>query len=368
MVVRLSIGEAFAARKRNPHNTWAYSHGPDAISRIYNGIASVRADYDGPKLTKDDPIFAMGSCFAREIEFHLRRVGCRVTSTDKVAMSLPAFAGSHKKGSGNLFTPRAMLRAFRRAFGPAKMNRQGFFHRFTPRAMLHEFRRAFDELDGWNDEESLLFEHAGSVVDFNYWHVPGCDMSREAAIVRREVGRQLVRTAAQAKVIILTLGLTESWRHLPTGFTVNRFLPAVIRSRGQEFGLELLEVEDVIADLDAIWDLVKRHHETGDFQMVVTVSPVPLITTFTGKDVIIANMDSKATLRAAAAVFCRRDGVHYFPSYEMAAYTPPKLAWRKDKSHVRPQLVSQIVRTFVGAYYEPGALGTPSRWWSRLLG
>jgi len=92
--------------------------------------------------------------------------------------------------------------------------------------------------------------------------------------------------------------------------------------------------------------------------MVVTVSPVPLQVTFSGKDIVVANMDSKATLRAAAAEFVRKhDNAHYFPSYEMVVYSHTKLAWRPDRLHVNKGMVGRIVSQFIDAYYQPGADG-----------
>jgi hypothetical protein len=79
--------------------------------------------------------------------------------------------------------------------------------------------------------------------------------------------------------------------------------------------------------------------------------------TFTDKDVIVANTDSKATLRAAAAAFVeQRAHAHYFPSYEMVTHSDPRLAWRPDRLHVGLNMIAHVVSTFVDTYYREGAI------------
>ena len=88
----------------------------------------------------------------------------------------------------------------------------------------------------------------------------------------------------------------------------------------------------------------------------MTVSPVPLSATFTDRDIVVANMASKATLRAAAEAFvARTDHAHYFPSYEMVLYSDTERAWRPDRMHVRGAMISHILSAFIRAYYEEGA-------------
>ena len=53
-------------------------------------------------------------------------------------------------------------------------------------------------------------------------------------------------------------------------------------------------------------------------RFLLTVSPVPLTATYSGRHVLVATMESKSILRAVAAQLCAaRGGVDYFPSYEI---------------------------------------------------
>jgi hypothetical protein len=86
-------------------------------------------------------------------------------------------------------------------------------------------------------------------------------------------------------------------------------------------------------------------------KLILTVSPVPLQTTFLGKDIVLANSAAKSILRAlceeAAAL---HPDVDYFPSFEMVHYTEPGLAWKPDGRHVRMEMVEKIMVKAIDAY------------------
>ena len=330
---------AFQQERNNTYSTWcsspastiASTEPDDAATRIHDAMAQIHPQGPALGLTRESRVFTMGSCFAREIEGALVARGGRVISMDQ-SYRIPAFHDGTERGY-----------------------RLGFFHRFTPRAMLQEFQRCFDEI-AW-DDDTLLFETTpGGWTDFHYHWTKGLPNSREAAAERRAVARALVRRVIDADVVILTLGLIESWVHLPTGLHLNRFAPGLVRQRPEELAFTQIDYADTLHCLEEIHALLRRHHATGNFHMVVTVSPVPLQVTFSGQDIVIANAESKATLRAATAAFCRSGKATYFPSYEILTHSDPKLAFRCDRVHVEPGMVRHIVDTFVRTHYAPGAL------------
>ncbi len=315
---------------RSPNSSTESSFPEDASNRIHKGYAAVQPIHTGEKLIAESKVYAMGSCFAREIEAHLVQRGGRIISVDD-SIQRPEF----RDESGR--------------------TRNGFFHRFTPLSMLQEFQAAFGELEGWQDD-SLIYPRDGGVIDLNYTHIESADNSAAAVAVRRSIAQALVRRAAEADVVILTLGLIEAWVHKPTGFTANFVAPKLLVRNADEFEFRLVGFAETIACLEGIRALLGRHNPKP-VQLVVTVSPVPLSSTFTEKDIIVANGDSKSTLRAAAAEFsAQHDDVHYFPSYEMVINSAPQLAWRPDRLHVRQPMVKHVVDTFIRNYYEPGAL------------
>lgn len=339
----IDVKSALGARKTNDRALWhsadtleKSTNERDASRRILDGFADIRSGYTGTRLVKDDAVFTMGSCFAREIEHALRQRGGNVVSISPAAIAGPEFSGV-KRGKTSQLT--------------------SFFHRYTPRSMWHEFHAAFDELPSWDIGRSLLFElDSDSYSDLNYVLPAGADTSLAGTLKRRMIARDLVRTAETAKVVVVTLGLIESWRHVPSGLYANRFDPKVALRHRDDFEFELADFDDTMTCLEEIYQLVRSRHTTGDFRFVVTVSPVPLGSTFTTKDIVVANMDSKSTLRAAAYAFVsRHPNSFYFPSYEMVTYSDPVKAWRPDRMHVMPEMVGHIMSTFISEYYEPKA-------------
>lgn len=339
MAELIAAADALRAHRLNRRRAWNRAESSkerspfplDAANRIYDEYASVAPGYDGPKMGRDARVFAMGSCFAREMESVLMARGGNVISVDET-IRRPEFRD--RKG----------------------VERTAFFHRFTPLSMAQEVASAFGELPGW-DEDSLIFRRWRSFADVNYWAVPGADDSREAVRVRRAVAQALVRRAARADLVILTLGLIEAWVHRESGFTANHAGATFLARQRDAFAFRRIGQAETVRCLETIRDTLRRHHE-GTFRMIVTVSPVPLIATFTDQDVIVANMDSKATLRAAAMEFvARHDDVHYFPSYEMVMASNPKRAWQNDRLHVRAGMVAHVIDGFIDSLYEPGAFG-----------
>lgn len=336
--------QALANHAANPRARWNVartsnlrSDNPqDAANRIHDGFADIDGDYSGPKLVRDDGVFAMGSCFAREIERSLRSRGANVLSVGE-ELHAPAFQNAEGK------------------------YRDGFFNRFNPASLWQEFAWCFDALDGWDAETLILPDGKTAFSDLNYWTFDGAERSREATLERRRIARENVRRVAEAKVVVVTLGMTEAWVHKPTGFYVNRLISKLMARQPDDFELRLIGHDETVRALEDIWALLKRVCTSG-VQLVVTVSPVPLDTTFTDQDIVVANAASKATLRAAAGAFCDgRDGVSYFPSYELVTLSKPKRTWREDRIHVHPALVAHIVERFAKAYYEPGALAPAVR-------
>jgi len=181
---------------------------------------------------------------------------------------------------------------------------------------------------------------------------------RSAESVERDRGTMLkmVRSVAQARIVVLTLGFVESWFHKPTGLHCNFFDPRLLRKHSDEFEFRIINYPEAVECLEGIYDTIASHHDDGDFSIVVTVSPVPLQATFSGEDIIVANARSKAILRAAADTFVRSHGnTYYFPSYEMAQLSDQRTAWYPDRIHVRPELVRYIVETFIANYFRSAA-------------
>ena len=102
------------------------------------------------------------------------------------------------------------------------------------------------------------------------------------------------------------------------------------------------------------------HDVNPSCKILMTTSPMPMQRTFTEMDVIVANMQSKATLRAVCGeIYHSEDGVDYFPAFESVMLTKSWDIWERDKTYVRHSFVGKIVKHLVDAYFtEPNRART----------
>ena len=77
-------------------------------------------------------------------------------------------------------------------------------------------------------------------------------------------------------------------------------------------------------------------------KIILTVSPVPIQTTFTNEDCVIANEFSKSVLRVCAQRLSKHyRNVDYFPSYEVVR-TLGLTGYEDDNIHVKNSVVEKI--------------------------
>ncbi|MDX2116111.1 MAG: GSCFA domain-containing protein, partial [Planctomycetota bacterium] len=82
-------------------------------------------------------------------------------------------------------------------------------------------------------------------------------------------------------------------------------------------------------------------------RLVLTVSPVPLRASVHPLGAVVADEESKSTLRVAARIFCARHlEVVYFPSFEIVRKLEHR-PYLDDNRHVKPEVVARIMRTFM---------------------
>lgn len=174
-------------------------------------------------------------------------------------------------------------------------------------------------------------------------------VTRARALERRGEIDAVYAELPASRVVTITLGLTECWYDTETATFLNRMPPPVVLRQNPGrylfLNLEYAECVDMLRKaMEAVLSDDNRH-------IILTVSPVPLQTTFTGQDCVTANMRSKAILRAAAdhltAAFAGR--ADYFPSYEIAISGGLR-AFGDDNVHVRPGVVKRIVDHLFATY------------------
>ncbi len=150
-------------------------------------------------------------------------------------------------------------------------------------------------------------------------------------------------------MFVFTLGLTECWRSKIDG-AVFPVCPGV---SGGAFDPRLhifhnQPMKEVVADLTAFRESLARVNPKA--QMILTVSPVPLMATAQpGAHVLAATTYSKAVLRVSAETMIQRfSDCHYFPSFEIitGAYNRGRY-YADDLRNVVEDGVAHVMRLFM---------------------
>lgn len=148
-------------------------------------------------------------------------------------------------------------------------------------------------------------------------------------------------------VFIFTLGLTEAWVTKADGVAlpVCPGCGAGVHS-DDLYSFVNFRYPDVVGQIDAFISSLRSIN--GESKIVLTVSPVPLIATYSDSHVLSAVTYSKAVLRAAAEDCARsHEGVVYFPSYEIV--TNPyedRYHFAEDSRSVTKEGVDRVMKAF----------------------
>lgn len=293
---------------------WPSARTPDPRLQ---GVADV-ALKDAPGLQPGEPIFTMGSCFARNIE---KRLGEAGFDTYMILGSIQERLD--EEGRDN-----------------------GFLNKYSSAAI----RAELEQLQSDDHDAPLLSLDDGGVYDL-LLNQHRASLSREQAVGWRKLLKSRASCLANTRVAVITLGVAEVWRDLETGLPCNGNLPqALLDKYAGRFVLEVLDYNDIFADLEAILARFKAAASPG-FRLILSVSPVPLRLTYRQMDVLVANGYSKAVQRAAAEAFAMaHPDVLYFPSYEMVTLTDRRLAFESDNRHVQATVVDTVIDRFLRAY------------------
>lgn len=237
------------------------------------------------------------------------------------------------------------------------MHAGGLF--YNTGSIRQEIERTFG--GGWpeRNDEPLWRLKDGSFVDPFNSYVKSYPQENALRDARAAIDREADALFKNADLIIMTLGLTETWYSRRTG-NVFRQLPhadvysdAMTEFRGMGF-------QENFDNLERSFKAIRASTKA---QVLITVSPVPLHATFTEHDVRVANMISKSTLRTVAYEFCRAHAgqVHYFHSYEIVACADRQQdVMREDGRHVNERGVALIMNEFLRMYGTPEVRPDPS--------
>jgi hypothetical protein len=321
---RLSGTEAYAALKANPYSEWPRRDDPD------NRFAHYADPAFSPRfrLEPGQKIFTIGSCFARNIERDLQRAGFDVPTLG-LTLDMPQWTGTAVDALNN----------------------------YVPQTIAPQIRWAFD-LEQFDFDKHCVELRPGRFLDLQ---IPFVFKPMPEAVVRDNRSRisAIYRHLATSHAVLITLGLIEAWYdHHAQSYITCPPPKGIVRSDPKRFELHVLEYNEVLAAMRDLLVLLDSLCP-GDYHVILTVSPVPLHSTFTTGDVAVANAYSKAVLRAVAeAVVAERANVQYFPSYESVTLTDRSLAYVADQVHVEGGLVRLNVDRMMRSYVEPATAET----------
>jgi hypothetical protein len=289
----------------------------DDIDRFQRDLVTI---VHRPKfsIAPTDAFFCIGSCFARNVEEHLIYAGRRVLSKRLV---FPVEDGMTRiNGCVNKFTTHSITNELEWV---------------TERPLIDE--TLFDEgPQGWRD-----LQLAPEVRPASLRHA----IERRVYLVDDYFSR-----IRQAQIVILTLGLNEVWRDAQSSRYLNATPSlASVRKEPDRYSVRITDVGENVDQLEKIQAILYAINPA--LRSIVTVSPVPMSETFSGKDIIAANTYSKAVLRVAAQAFAdAHENVDYFPSLEIVALSPRRIAYTADCRHVSDDAVRIVIGEFLRLY------------------
>lgn len=320
MAVQIIPGEdAFHNAKRNPAAHW-----PTRLT-AENRLEPLCKPAFAPsfQMVYGEKVFTIGSCFARHVEKALVARGFDVVTT-KVLDADFDFA----------------------RFGMSILNNYG-----VP-SIYNELDWALHGDNAFKEEDNFF-----EIVPDRFMDIHLTYLLRPAILDtirrRRAAITGIVRQVVHCPTVVMTLGLVEVWHDGQTGRYLNMPPAKVLLDRFPgRFALHVLDYETALSFLRRIISLLKDKAQVKQ-NVVLTVSPVPLIATFTNNDVLVANSYSKSLLRTIVEVVVNEnDHVDYFPSYESVTLSDRAAAWKEDLHHVETSLISLNVERMVRGYVE----------------
>jgi len=316
------------AQRENVFNKWGQMGQANkdkklAVRRLEADIFEAQTT---PKfqLSKQDRFFMIGSCFARGLEEIMRVKGLVVDSYSEDFLK---------------------WRTSREGLIPL-----GATNRYNTASIANDFRWHLDQTADFPVDSYLKV--SDSLYTDPHMNPSLAPAEPEELDERRAIWGQVFSRLNRVNCVILTLGLTESWFDVQTNTVLNITPDGRMLKRypGRIKPVNLGHADN-LANLETIHALLKEVCP-ADFRVVVTVSPVPLMRTFTDQDIVAANQYSKSCLRAAAQEFANsHSNVDYFPSYEIAMNSKPDIVWEKsDRRHVDGHFSLEIMKQFFDAY------------------
>ena len=281
------------------------------------------------RINEAHKVATAGSCFAQHVSRKLSQKGFNYFVTEKGSpfrtekTRLEQGYGVFSARYGNVYTVRQFLQLVQRSLGLAEFSDQIYS---GPYGLADGFRPGISARQGFDTAEGLLID-------------------------RRKHLARVKFLLQQADIFVFTLGLTETWISVQDGAV----LPTC---PGHSYGeydprkhvFYNMCAADVIEEFSMAVELIRQLNPKIKF--VLSVSPVPLVATMSGKHILHANTYSKSVLRVACEELATNlKMVDYFPSYEIITGTfNTHHYYDANRRSVQEQGVDHVMRVFFETY------------------
>ncbi|WP_027967615.1 GSCFA domain-containing protein [Halomonas halocynthiae] len=187
--------------------------------------------------------------------------------------------------------------------------------------------------------------------------------SREEMKVSRSLAVEAFKKSIlECDVLVFTMGLTESWFNAEGGYEYP-MCPGTVAGEFDEKKHQFVN-QDYTQIRKALVSCLRGIKKLNPkLKVLLTVSPVPLTATMSGKHVLVATMESKSILRAVAgSVASELRFVDYFPSYEIINSAPYKGAFfEPNMRSVNPVGVNHVMDQFFSCLQDKFPLKLPEK-------
>lgn len=291
--------------------------------RSREGVSHIGFGYD-PIVSKEDRIFAMGSCFAEEIRMALASKGFSM---------LPDYSDVN--------------------FDPSRVkidelpNRphMNYYNTYT---ILQEFQRhagliEFDA-DGFFVVRDKLWGSSGTICQDPYKRLVFGRNKFDLRQALDSVNSAIDKGIKSADVFIFTFGMTEVFRCKSSGLVACQKPLYAGHGNLDDTFFHQSGFSENLDNIQKLIDLINQEHDEA--KVILSISPVPLERTFSSNDIYVANTEGKSILRAVAGEIVRKNSnAYYFPSYEIVSSLGGG-AFEHDGRHVKRKVVQQIMNVF----------------------
>ncbi len=281
--------------------TQVYPKGKNLIPTL---IAATERKLSLLNIKENTPITSIGSCFAEEFSFFMKKKGFNYICAENDSLGSSA-------NWGRVYTIINLLQIVRYSID------EGY-------PVIVE-KTKYGYFDPLRESTPLFYKNREQAVD--------------SIIVHR---RASYEAFSNCEILIITLGQNEAWLDYAISKAWVRIPPEDIKeAREKDFSVTEFSYEENVKYLKEVIDLLKSVNP--DIKIIFTISPVASYASFTDDDVISKSFANKCLLRTVVneLVENNKEFLFYFPSFEIVLCDNPK-NYRADNRHVKHSAVDRI--------------------------